>query len=120
VFVGSESCDRPAVGHQTEFAVCLFSCDKLCLASPVTQSTLERVQVKFGEGRAKPTHSPGSNGPALPVATIVSLYARQAYVFTLTVCSIQYTVGPGYNDICLSDISSITSDVLRYQLIPYY
>ena len=29
------------------------------------------------------------------------------------------TVEPGYNDIGLSDISSITSDVLWYQFIPH-
>jgi hypothetical protein len=30
-----------------------------------------------------------------------------------------YTVEPGYNDIGLSDTSSITSDILWYQLIPH-
>jgi hypothetical protein len=31
----------------------------------------------------------------------------------------QITVEPGYNDISFSDTSSITSDILRYQLIPH-
>jgi len=30
----------------------------------------------------------------------------------------EYTVEPGYNDIALYDSSFITSDILRYQLIP--
>jgi len=29
------------------------------------------------------------------------------------------TVEPGYNDIGLYDNSPVTSDILRYQLIPY-
>ena len=32
---------------------------------------------------------------------------------------IPYTVEPVYNDISLSDVSSITFDVLWYQLIPH-
>ena len=34
--------------------------------------------------------------------------------------AVQITVEPGYNDIGFSDTSSITSDILRYQLIPHY
>ena len=60
---------------------------------------------------------------------------RELFVSTLSCClsvscsngnvnirtgyKIQTTVEPGYNDIGLSDTSSITSDILWYQLIPH-
>jgi hypothetical protein len=40
------------------------------------------------------------------------------FVFVLYLSFV--TVEPGYNDIGLRDTSSITSDILLYQLIPHY
>ena len=65
------------------------------------------VQYRPGDGRKRPKHVGG-----LPHVVRISLYL---IIVQLPV----YTVKPGYNDTCLSDTSSIASDILWYQLTPH-
>jgi hypothetical protein len=54
------------------------------------------------------------NGQA-PIRYVYSTVCSKLFI-GLSVCT---TVEPGYNDIGLYDASSITSGILRYQLIPH-